>query len=765
VSGLRGLAREARTVRRDQFELITAARCTLGVLIPLFIGVATGGVADGVAAAVGALGAGFGSLQGAYRTRLATTLVLTVGMAVSALVGSLAARSSPGTVVLVGAWGLLAGLMAALGQASLIVGLQWVVAVLVVAAIPMTPGQALVRSGMVLAGGLVQIVLVVVLWPLRSHAVERTALSGVYAQLAEFARALGTGSSLFPAGAGLNDAGRVLGDPQPFSRRGDLLAFQALFDEAERIRIQLVALGRHRSRVADAGGDTGPFTSLAAEAARVLDAVAESITRDNPPGSPPGVVEALEAACAAIEHGATGSAGTWVNTEAGATARAIAGQLRSALRIAAASAGRPDAAAFGDRPLPQRHTAAPAIREGAVTLRSNLSWQSASFRHAVRLSAVLVAATLVDRYSSLPRGYWIPLTALVILRPDFSSTAVRGLSRIAGTLAGAALATLLTALLRPGTVGLALLFSAASFFAFLTVRANYALFTISVTAYVVFLLAFVRLPALTAVSDRLVDTLIGGALAIIAYLAWPTWESRLVGPELARLLEAQSDYSRAVLDVFGDPSTDRQRQLADLRSAARLARSNAEASLARFSAEPAFSARSSPISLEQAAGVLAAARRYVLGVLSLNAQLPPSSAVGYPEVSHLSQALGRCIELNAAGLRTMVPRPGMLAAARSDDEHLGEPWSPHEPGRAAEVVGGSPAGLEPPAAPEGLPSLRAIHGVMTGQLRARLGELDNPAALLVAETDLMVDSANTLTELVEGQDPAQNGEWPARTPP
>lgn len=752
MSALRGLAREARTVKRDQFQLAAALRCTIGVAIPLAIGVGSGAVADGVAAAVGALGAGFGSFQGAYRTRLATTLAVSVGMAVSAVLGALVVRNGAALVVVVAMWGLIAGMMTALGQSALVVGLQWVVALLVVGAIPMTLAQAVVRGAMVLVGGALQTLLVVVVWPLRSHAVERDALAGLYSRLATFAHQAQGGDGLAPGATELNTAGDVLGDPQPFSRRGDLVAFQALLDEAERIRIQLIALAQHRNRVAEPGGDLTPFAALAAHAALVLEAVSTAVDADGLPVAPPGIVDRLEEDCERIEHAAFRTPGSWVQAEAGAAARALAGQLRSAMRIAAASAGHPDAASFGDRPLPRRHRAAPAIGEGLVTLRANLSWQSASFRHAVRLAVVLAAATVVGRFATLPRGYWIPLTALVVLRQDFSSTAVRGMSRVAGTILGAAVATLITVWLKPGTAGLAVLFALAGFFAFFSVRANYALFTASVTSYVVFLLAFVKLPELTAVTDRLVDTLVGGALAVAAYLAWPTWESRLVGPELANLLEAQADYSGAVLAVFADPGSDRRRRLGEVRSAARLARSNAEASLARLAAEPAWSARSASISLDQAAGVLAAARRFVLGVLSLHAQLPPPSNEPYGEVEPLSRAIGGRLRGSAARLRTMIPRSAVLAGTSSVLERRRE--------RGAEATAsmpGSGPGDEPAESSGGRdgspPSLRAHHGQMAEDLRARPGGLDNRAALLVAETDLLVDSVNTIAELLENPAP------------
>ena len=97
---------------------------------------------------------------------------------------------------------------------------------------------------------------------------------------------------------------------------------------------------------------------------------------------------------------------------------------------------------------------------------------------------------------------------------------------------------MLVAAVRPDTSGLAVMFGVASFLAFVMVRVNYALFSVCVTGYVVFLLAFAALPAYSTAGQRVESTLIGGALAVSAYLLWPTWESRLVGSQLAELLDA-----------------------------------------------------------------------------------------------------------------------------------------------------------------------------------------------------------------------------------
>jgi uncharacterized membrane protein YccC len=49
---------------------------------------------------------------------------------------------------------------------------------------------------------------------------------------------------------------------------------------------------------------------------------------------------------------------------------------------------------------------------------------------------------------------------------------------------------------------------------------NYAIFTVFVTAYVAFQLALVGLPESTVVVARIVSTLLGGGVALIAHLVW-----------------------------------------------------------------------------------------------------------------------------------------------------------------------------------------------------------------------------------------------------
>jgi len=143
----------------------------------------------------------------------------------------------------------------------------------------------------------------------------------------------------------------------------------------------------------------------------------------------------------------------------------------------------------------------------------------------------------------------------------------------------------------------------------------------------------------------------------------------------------------AVIDV----STWDAERLRASRNNARLARSNAEASVERMLSEPEASRRIDP---KVALGLLAAARRYALGALALHAQLSERPAQSRPELTPLRDQVVSGFEQAAESLR---------GATRTDD----------------------------------------------GPLRVRV---DPPAhdPQLDVETEMMADSVNTITELIFG---------------
>jgi hypothetical protein len=165
----------------------------------------------------------------------------------------------------------------------------------------------------------------------------------------------------------------------------------------------------------------------------------------------------------------------------------------------------------------------PPLRPAAMgrLLRANLTWQSSAFRYAIRSGVAAAVATSLSRGLDMPNGYWVPLTAALVLRPSLRETARRGFERIAGTLVGGSLAGIAAAALQPGPAALAAIITAVAGLAYACQRVSYAIFSACLSAYVVLLLALDYLPEMDTVQHRIIATLLGGAVAMtVDALAW-----------------------------------------------------------------------------------------------------------------------------------------------------------------------------------------------------------------------------------------------------
>jgi hypothetical protein len=147
--------------------------------------------------------------------------------------------------------------------------------------------------------------------------------------------------------------------------------------------------------------------------------------------------------------------------------------------------------------------------------------------YATHLAIALAAGMLVERALALRNGYWVPMTALLVLRPDNQHTIVRALTRVGGTIGGAALASGVLLLLHPAPIVLTLLVAVAAFGSYLFQKASYGLLSACVTAYVVFILSLAGLSEREVAISRIVATALGGAIALA--VQWIDWGLRRQG--------------------------------------------------------------------------------------------------------------------------------------------------------------------------------------------------------------------------------------------
>ncbi len=569
-----------KSLRLDfsQSDPVVAARNAVGVAIPLVIGILTGNIGVGVFGAVGAMFAAFADRPGSYRRRLARMSVTSFAAGLGGGLTVLCAHSVPLSLLLVAVFAFSTGMLLSLGATVAQIGTAGTAVALVLNRFPQAPAQALGIAALIAAAGLVQSLLAVAGWPLRRHAPERQVLASLYTGLAARTRS-GQPKRMAPGAAAVLDRARDTITGFGHGHGPSMQSYRALLDEAERIRLEVIALAYCIDRFEHAGKQEAAdaVEGLLLAAGTVLDDVAAALRsghRFDAAG-----LDSLQAALAPMEEVLGKLPDSPTGRFATLHGRALSGQLRACGRIVTPGAleGRiveEDA---------QVGRARVALQAPWDTIRANLNANSAIARHAIRL-AILVTGTdaLARLLPGGDRGYWISLMVLILLRPDFADTLNRTTARLLGTLVGLGIGTAATFLLAPG--GNYALIALVFVFVF-AVRASgapNALFMgIWTAAYIVALLDLAGIPAFDVVLPRLIDTALAGALVVAATLVWPAWERNYLPARIAELLAAYRRYLLAVTDPQSDDG-----RIDAARTGARLSRSNAQASLDRTQAEP-----------------------------------------------------------------------------------------------------------------------------------------------------------------------------------
>src|SRR5258707_3417420 len=180
-------------------------------------------------------------------------------------------------------------------------------------------------------------------------------------------------------------------------------------------------------------------------------------------------------------------------------------------------------------------------------IQNNLSFQSSTFRHALRLAASTALAGVIASAFHLTRGYWIPITVVVVLKPNFGGTLHRAVQRITGTVAGALLAALILWFIHD-PVWLLVILAGLSFATFTLRWANYVAFSMALTPMIMVMLDLAHPGTVIDSFLRIVHTIIGGALAIVCgYVLFPVWERSKLPAQLAEAYRTTAWFLRALL--------------------------------------------------------------------------------------------------------------------------------------------------------------------------------------------------------------------------
>ncbi len=514
---MKGLA-----IRPTLPDIGAVGRSLLGVLIVAVAALHWAGAGAAIGAAGAAAIAGAVALQDSPRGQFRLVGGASLAMGLAVLLATWLEPYGAMFAALVAAWCFGAGLAWAVSANAGLVGAA-VTALLVVTpgAVPAWPTAAN-SAGLAVLGGLAQAVLIAC-WPRRRWRAQRSALSLAYRALAASARTLADDPmrtvelaplvalrESFTPGEGPTAHG-------PFASR----AWCAL---PERISATL-------SAIAGKSAGAEPLAPVLGAAAEVLAAVAE-------PSS-------AQRRVATYALGRFDAAAGAVTGPESVLVQRLSSQLREAVALR-----------YGELPPPSTGTdrwqVGPLgeLRVMAATVRDQLGRESPVLRHALRLSVAAAAGATIARFADLDYGYWIPLTVVMVLRPETAHTYTRCVGRVAGLALGVVVASLLIVVLHPGGVVAATLAVVFLAVAYAVSGFGYLAVTAALAAAIVFLVEIASTTAPDVISDRLLATLIGGALAVLAHVVLPDDAVVRLRQRAGELLKTEIDYAATVIKAF-----------------------------------------------------------------------------------------------------------------------------------------------------------------------------------------------------------------------
>ncbi len=484
--------------------------------LPLAVGLLAGQPTYGALASMGALSGVIGDTADAYRMRVLNIAVPQLFGALGVTLGSLVFGHGWVAVGAVTFVALVSGMMSTIGAVASVSGLLLLLNCVIGAGLPM-PGQWWLAPALMTGGGFLVLALGLLAWPLRSGVPERTAVAASYRAVAALLDAAGTEA--------YDDARAAV--TTSLNQSYDLVLARRARDHGRNPDlVRLVAQLNALTPIVEAA----PATHLAARHARV-----------RLPAEVPAAVRSL---AQAVERG--GQDTTALPVPGDEPGDHAARALDHAVRHAVETLGDTDP--LGVIETDDRLGRPAALRVRARRAARNVVLSGASWRYGLRLALCIGVAQALVSLIDVPRSYWVALTVTFVLKPDFGSVFSRAVLRALGTAAGLVVAAAVLAEVPHGWWDVPVMLLLAPLIPALTTR-GYGYQTAAITPVILLLSDILNHQGLGLVVPRLVDSLIGCAITLVAgYLLWPeSWGTRIGD----RLADAVADTAGYVECAFG----------------------------------------------------------------------------------------------------------------------------------------------------------------------------------------------------------------------
>ncbi|MGW7605937.1 FUSC family protein [Streptomyces sp. NPDC054766] len=496
--------------QRAPVNRAATARAAVALSLPLAIGLAHDQPAYGALASMGALSGVIGDTADAYRMRIFNIAVPQFFGAIGVTIGAAVFGHGWAAVAAVTGVALISGMISSIGAVASVTGLLLLLNCVIGAGLPL-PGAWWLAPLLMSGGGLLVLALTLLAWPLRSGVPERSAVAGTYRTVADLLAASGT-----------DDYERIrLAVTQSLNESYDIVLARRAF---------------HHGRSPD-------LVRLLAQLNAVTPVVeAAPAAHQQGVPLPAGIAAAVRRLAETVETGGTGPLELRLPTPADETARAVDHALRHAADVVTERS--PDPHSLDDR---LGRPAALRVRTARAT--RNVLLSAASWRYGTRLALCIGLGQVLVSTVAVPRSYWVALTITFVMKPDYGSVFSRALLRALGTVAGLVVAAAVLTVVPRGWWDVPVLMLLAALIPALTPR-GYGYQTAAITPVILLLSDILNHQGTGLIVPRLVDSLIGCAIALVAgYLLWPeSWHAR-VGDRLA---DAVADTAGYVELAFGD---------------------------------------------------------------------------------------------------------------------------------------------------------------------------------------------------------------------
>jgi uncharacterized membrane protein YccC len=584
-------------------EIAEGLRMAIGIFVPIVISWAQNHISWGVLTALITFWVLLCDTGGTYRERTISMVISSLAIIAAFVVGAWASQSSITHIIGIFVWLSVAGFLGVVGNTAAQAGLMSSTTFIVSVALS-TPGEFWIRTGLCCLGALWATLLSLALWPLQAASPVFEALEKSYLKLAELLDAFWSGSS--SGGRPVNNLSfalafdsfitelentrRIWGAIRarragPSTRSVQLLHSIELLD---RIGGSVVALRQLVIRLDESqrAEIINELHALTADLVAIVRDLARSIPKRGRTLDSVQADAALKKAEERLEalfvHGTSGQAQPFANPELESTARNLVRQIRKARKLIGNLESHRD-----EKETPSDVSSEPEIKPFRFwrPIRSNLSFESEGFRHALRLGLIAALGQTLATVLHLPRGYWIAVTILFILKPNFGGTLQRAVLRVTGTVLGGLIAAALSLTIQEEVILIAILPVLA--FAALSVRPiNYGLYTLALTPMIMVMLDVGHSADWETSLLRVLHTFIGGFLAVVGgYVLFPVWEKQKLPGQLAAALRANANFLRSTLI---EPSRDDkgEKTWRPLQRKAGLALANAATAGQRVLSEP-----------------------------------------------------------------------------------------------------------------------------------------------------------------------------------